>query len=157
LPEPLPHLLCLLTETGLSHLRGVRERVACPLGRGPIARLFAQTVEVGELLAAAPELVFAALEVPEIEEGAARQEAFITQQGEDLLAEENGPEARAALLELGLLAQVLEERVVPERVEECPVQDGGGRHGVPRPEAGLELEEEAEDVLEELPEMRQKG
>src|SRR4029077_11209297 len=126
LPQPLGHLLRPLPQARLRNARGVSERLAGTLCRGGIARLVAQLLEVDELLGAAAELLLAALEVPEVEEVPARQEPLVTQEREDLLAQEDRPQARLGLGELGLFAQMLEQRVIPEGLEQRPVEHRGG-------------------------------
>src|SRR5262249_48555139 len=109
----------------------------------------AEVVEVGDLLATPAELLLAMLEVPEVEEVPAREEPFFTEECQDLLADEEHAEAGLRLVELGLLAEGVERRVVGKGGEERPVQRRGGRGLLRAPEARLELEEEAEDVREE--------
>src|SRR5437762_1615593 len=108
-----------------------------------------EALDVRELLTAAAELRLAPLEVPQIEEVAARQQGFLAQHGEHLLADQQRAEPRLGLVELRPLAQVLEERVAGEGLEERAVERRGRRDRLRRPEARLELEEEAEHVLEE--------
>jgi len=99
-------------------------------------------------------LLLLALELEEIEQVTARQETFFAEQREHLLADEQRPETRLALVELRALAQVLEERVVAEGLEERAVERARARHLVRPPPPGLELEEQAEDVLQERVEVR---
>src|SRR5262249_59317904 len=95
----------------------------------------AEVVEVGDLLATPAELLLAMLEVPEVEEVPAREEPFFTEECQDLLADEEHAEAGLRLVELGLLAEVVEQRMVVKGGEERPVQRRGGG-GPPRAPGG---------------------
>src|SRR5207237_988291 len=150
LAETLGHLLGLLAEPRLGHPCGVGGALAHP-ARGGLA-LLGQAVDVCELLTATAELVLAPLEVPEVEEVAARQEGFLAQHGEHLLGDQQRAEARLGLVELRPLAQVLEQRMAVEGLEERAAERRGRRDRLGWPETRLELEKQAEDVLEQRPE-----
>src|SRR5439155_12732604 len=152
LAQTLGHLLALLPEPRLGDLGGVGRVVAYPL-RGAVA-LLGQTIDVRQLLAAPAQLLLAPLEVPEVEEVAPRQEGLLAQHGQHLLGDQQRAEARLRLVELRPLAQVLEQRVAMEGLEERAVERRSRRDRLRRPQARLELEEEAEDVLEQRAEVR---
>src|SRR5437763_3562518 len=86
-----------------------------------------ELVEGGEILAPPPQLLLAMLEVPEVEEVAARQEPLVAEKREELLADEDGAETGLRLVQLGLLAEVMQQRVIVERGQERAVQDRRGR------------------------------
>src|SRR6266849_3405269 len=155
LAQALGDLLALLAEPRLGHLRRVHGVVAHP-PRGGLA-LLGEAVQVRDLLAATAELVLAPLEVPQVEEVAAREEALLAQHGEHLLREQHDAEPRLRLVELRPLAEMLEEGVAGEGVEQRAAQRRGRSHRLRGAQARLQLEEEAEDVLEERAEVRDEG
>src|SRR5262249_27723381 len=65
---------------------------------GVLVRLAPEPVDVGELIAAPAELLLALLQVPEVEEVPARQQSLLAEQREELLADQERPEARLRLV-----------------------------------------------------------
>src|SRR5438132_626714 len=149
LAEPLRHVLRFLPEPGRRHLGRPLDLLA------RLCRLLgvSQLVERLEICRAATNLFFLAVEIPEIEQIAARQQAFLAEERQHLLADQHRAEPGPDLVELRLLAQVLEQRMVAERLEQRPVEHARARHVLWPSPARFELEEETEDVLDERVEM----
>src|SRR5207249_5808169 len=106
--ETLGHVLRLLPEPGRRHLgrvldllTGLRRLLGVALLRQPL-----EALEVGGTTA---DLLLLALELEEVEQVAARQQALLSEQRQHLLADEQRPETRLGLVELRALAQVLQE------------------------------------------------
>src|SRR5438094_1047902 len=149
LAEPLRHVLRFLPEPGRRHLGRPLDLLA------RLCRLLgvSQLVERLEIRRAATNLFFLAVEIPEIEQIAARQQAFLAEERQHLFADQHRAEPGPDLVELRLLPQMLEQRMVAERVEQRPVEHARARHVLWPSPARFELEEEAEDVLDERVEM----
>src|SRR5207237_9662431 len=135
LAEPLGHVLPLLPEPRRRHLGRVLDLLT-RLGRLLGAALLRQPLQALEVGGTAAHLLLLALELEEIEQVTAGQETFFAEQREHLLADEQRPETRLALVELRALAQVLEERVVAEGLEQRAVERARARHLVHPPPPG---------------------
>src|SRR5262249_25763455 len=93
---------------------GHRARPRCPRAR-PGGD--AGAAELAQFLAGSPQLLLATLEIPEIEQVAARQQALLAEKRQQVLPEQQRAEACPHLVELALRAHRLEQRVVAERGE----------------------------------------
>src|SRR5262249_40087064 len=143
----------LLPEARLRHARRVCDVI--PRARhGRLVPLVRKAVQGGEIVAAPPERLLPMLEVPEVEEVAARQEPLVAEEGEELLTDEQPAETGLRLVKLRLLAEMVEERVVVERGQERAAQRRRGGDVLRAPEPRLELEEETENVGEQRVEVR---
>src|SRR5262249_60392095 len=115
LREPLGDACRLLTELADRH-PGRSLRLGARLGGGVGA------VEILELLAAAPDLVLLPVELPDIEQVAARDDALFPQQPDDVLAVHTRADPGLDVVELALAAHRLEQRVIAQPGEQLAVQ-----------------------------------